>query len=121
MSSNVQSSLMSCTTGAWMRLIVAHHLGASPNACYVAGPEDWIYGSFNVCIPVTVSSSWRRKRQRLMLWFPLPYCVSDHFCPGNSDEKLRCEAGTYVWLQQNATDMVVQLTQYSTSRRQLQS
>ncbi|EAS32869.3 uncharacterized protein CIMG_13750 [Coccidioides immitis RS] len=73
---------------AWMRLIVAHHLGASPNACYVAGPEDWIYGSFNVCIPVTVSSSWRRKRQRLMLWFPLPYCVSDHFCPGNSNEKL---------------------------------
>ncbi|QVM06086.1 hypothetical protein D8B26_000799 [Coccidioides posadasii str. Silveira] len=92
---------------AWMRSIVAHHLGASPNACSVAGPEDWIYGSFNVCIPVTVSSSWRRKRQRLMLRFPLPYRVGDHFCPGNSDEKLRCEAGTYAWLQQNATDVPI--------------
>lgn len=35
--------------------IVAHHLGlASANACHIVDVEDWIHGSFNVCIRVDV-------------------------------------------------------------------
>ncbi|ERF74114.1 hypothetical protein EPUS_06383 [Endocarpon pusillum Z07020] len=36
-----------------------------------------------------------------MIRFPLPYQVGEAFRPGNADEKLRCEAGAYVWLQEN--------------------
>ncbi|KAK2807024.1 hypothetical protein FQN50_005598 [Emmonsiellopsis sp. PD_5] len=96
---------------SWMKAVVAHHLGLqSPDSCSMASQEDWIHGSFNVCIPVTVSSGWQGKTQtgqRLMLRFPLPYRVGDAFRPGNSDEKLRCEAGTYAWFQQNAADVPI--------------
>lgn len=86
----------------WMSAIVAHHLGLSPDVCDVSHPDDWVHGSFNVCIPVTLSSG-----KRLMLRFPLPYRVGDGFRPGNGDEKIRCEAGTYAWFQQNARDVPI--------------
>jgi hypothetical protein len=31
----------------------------------------------------------------------LPYRIGEDCCPGNGDEKVRCEAGTYAWLQEN--------------------
>ncbi|OJD15684.1 hypothetical protein AJ78_04060 [Emergomyces pasteurianus Ep9510] len=95
----------------WMKAIVAHHLGLhSPDCCSISDYDDWVHGSFNVCVPVTVSSDWKGKMQpsqRLMLRFPLKYRVGDSFQPGNGDEKLRCEAGTYAWFQQNAADVPI--------------
>lgn len=32
---------------------------------------------------------------QLVVLFPLPYCVGEAPWPGNADEKIRCEAGTY--------------------------
>lgn len=72
--------------------------------------DGWLHGSFNLCIPITVtvnnhnkSSRSRRRQQdsskRVMIRFPLPYRVGEDFRPGNADEELRCEAGTYAWLQ----------------------
>lgn len=75
---------------------VAHHLGLpSPSVCHVAAPKDWMQGSFNLCVPVTVGPS-----KRVLIRFPLPYRIGDKICPGNGDEKVRCEAGTYAWMQQ---------------------
>jgi hypothetical protein len=41
---------------SWMRAVVAHHIGLrSSNVCQVAEVDDWLHGSFNGCIPVTVT------------------------------------------------------------------
>ncbi|RFU30500.1 hypothetical protein B7463_g5814, partial [Scytalidium lignicola] len=79
-----------------IKALVVHHLGLrSPSACHVAEIREWMQGSFNLCIPVTVEKS-----KRVLVRFPLPYRTGDKIHPGNSDEKVRCEAGSYAWLQQ---------------------
>ncbi|KAE8153631.1 hypothetical protein BDV25DRAFT_22006, partial [Aspergillus avenaceus] len=89
----------------WIKNIVAHHLNLnSPDACHVSDVKDWLHGSFNVCIPVTVST---RSAKPVILRLPLPYRVGEDFIPGNGDEKVRCEAGTYAWLQENCPDVPV--------------
>ncbi|OOF95541.1 hypothetical protein ASPCADRAFT_6062 [Aspergillus carbonarius ITEM 5010] len=81
----------------WIRTVVAHHLSLkSPHNCRVAGKDDWLHGSFNVCIPVTVDYPQRNKR--VLLRVPLPYRIGEAFRPGNGDEKIRCEAATYAWI-----------------------
>lgn len=87
-----------------IQAIVAHHLGlASAEGCHVVDVEDWIHGSFNVCIRVDidVDSQQQNSEKQLMIRFPLPYRIGENCCPGNADEKVRCEAGTYAWIQQN--------------------
>ncbi|GLA68231.1 hypothetical protein AtubIFM55763_003300 [Aspergillus tubingensis] len=82
--------------------IVAHHLNLpSADTCHAVDVEEWIHGSFNVCIRVEVDSQGRDPRKQLMIRFPLPYRIGENSCPGNADEKVRCEAGTYSWLQEN--------------------
>ena len=94
----------------WIKAIVAHHLGLkSPDACLVTDEEEWFHGSFNVCVPVVISS-WKGREQpsqRVLIRFPLPYRVGEAFRPGNGDEKVRCEAGTYTWLQKNCPDIPI--------------
>lgn len=71
--------------------------------------ENWHHGSFNLCVPVTVTD-WKRRQQpgkRVLLRFPLPCRVGDAFHPGNGDEKIRCEAGAYAWLQENCPDVPI--------------
>ncbi|EAW15263.1 uncharacterized protein ACLA_059270 [Aspergillus clavatus NRRL 1] len=89
----------------WIKTIVAHHLNlSSPAVCRVSEVEDWLYGSFNVCIPVILSNS---DGKRVLVRFPLPYRVGDDFMPGNGDEKVKCEAGTYAWLEKNCPDVPI--------------
>ncbi|KKZ66798.1 hypothetical protein EMCG_07516 [[Emmonsia] crescens] len=89
----------------WIRAVVAHHLGLkSASACRVAEEENWLYGSFNVCVPVSIDC-WDGKR--VLIRFPLPYRVGEAVRPGNGDEKIRCEAGTYAWLQENCPDVPI--------------
>lgn len=89
----------------WIRTIVAHHLGLKSSAkCHVGEMQDWRHGSFNVCIPVIVDD-WNGSR--VLVRFPLPYRVGEAFNPGNSDEKIRCEAGAYAWLQENCSDVPI--------------
>ena len=88
-----------------MQAVVAHHLSLQlPDACNIADMSEWLHGSFNVCVPVTIST-WQGKR--VLLRFPLPYRVGDSFQPGNGDEKIRCEAGTYAWLDQNCPEVPI--------------
>lgn len=40
---------------SWLETIVAHHLNLrSSSACHIADIEEWVHGSFNVCVPVTI-------------------------------------------------------------------
>ena len=88
-----------------IRDIVIHHLNLKRDAkCTIADPSDWLQGSFNVCIPVQVSS---RDSQKLMLRCPLPYKLGDEQQSGNVEEKLRCEAATFTWIQENCPDVPI--------------
>ncbi|KAJ9248068.1 hypothetical protein C8Q69DRAFT_186948 [Paecilomyces variotii] len=93
----------------WIESIVAHHLNLGPSNCRMEDVENWRHGSFNLCVPVVVNG-WKWKQQpgeRVLLRFPLPYRVGDAFRPGNGDEKIRCEAGAYAWLQENCPDVPI--------------
>ncbi|PGH10633.1 hypothetical protein AJ79_05347 [Helicocarpus griseus UAMH5409] len=83
-----------------IQALAAHHLGLNADACHVSDPGDWLHGSFNVCIPISINQG-KRSVNRAMIRFPLPHRIGEAFRPGNADEKLRCEAGAYVWLQEN--------------------
>ncbi|KAL8977811.1 MAG: hypothetical protein Q9205_006466, partial [Flavoplaca limonia] len=51
---------------------------------------------------------WEQQAEkRVMIRFPLPYKVGEEDFPGNAEEKLRCEAATYVWLQQHCPDVPI--------------
>lgn len=89
---------------SWMKTVVAHHLNLPPAVCHVADMEDWLHGSYNVCVPIDIDS-WNGKR--VLLRFPLPYRVGEAYRPGNGDEKIRCEAGTYAWLQENCAGVPI--------------
>ncbi|KAL9039368.1 MAG: hypothetical protein Q9180_002570 [Flavoplaca navasiana] len=85
--------------------IVAHHLALrDPTDCWLSPLDDWLHGSFNMCIPVHVKRWEQQAEKRVMIRFPLPYKVGEEDFPGNAEEKLRCEAATYVWLQQHCPD-----------------
>ncbi|RWQ95292.1 hypothetical protein C8Q69DRAFT_469624 [Paecilomyces variotii] len=46
-----------------MKVIVAYHLGLlSAAACQVAEIKDWLHGSFNLCVPVTLGN-WTGRQQ----------------------------------------------------------
>lgn len=92
----------------WIKSIVAHHLNIKPSRCNIADSAEWLKGSFNVCIPVTVQG-WRgdQPQHRVLLRVPLPFKLGEAFRPGNADEKIRCEAGTYAWLQENHPDIPI--------------
>ncbi|KAK2787281.1 hypothetical protein FQN53_005440 [Emmonsiellopsis sp. PD_33] len=82
----------------WMVAVVGHHLGLKSSRCHVEDEEHWLYGSFNVCVLITIDD-WDVKR--VLIRFPLPYRVGEATMHGNGDEKIGCEAGTYAWLQEN--------------------
>lgn len=86
-----------------IKATVACHLGLrTTDQCSVVGVEDWIHGCFNVCIRVDVNDG-----RQVMFRCPLPYKIGEAFCPGNAEEKLRCEVGTYAWLQQNCSEIPI--------------
>lgn len=91
----------------WIGSIVAHHLNLhSLTFCQVADINEWLHGSFNVCIPVTINND-KGSKKRVLLRIPLPYRVGEEFMPGNGGEKVQCEAGAYAWLQENCPDVPI--------------
>ncbi|KAF2756136.1 hypothetical protein EJ05DRAFT_512686 [Pseudovirgaria hyperparasitica] len=82
--------------------LIHRHLGISQSDFVLSERAEWICGSFNICLPIHISSTHHLKLpQRALIRFPLPFGVGETFDPGNADEKLRCEAATYIWLQSN--------------------
>ena len=78
---------------------VAQHMSASqPPICRLSGPEKWMSGSYNVCIPAELSYG---RYQRLIVRIPLPHKVGEFNFPGNTDEKLSVEAATYAFIEDN--------------------
>lgn len=90
--------------------VVAHHLGTKSTDIAISWQEFWRHGSFNLCIPARVDVGRSVKPtlpQFVFLRFPLPYRVGEATRPGNSDEKVNCEAATYAWLQENCPSVPI--------------
>ncbi|RAH53124.1 hypothetical protein BO85DRAFT_166036 [Aspergillus piperis CBS 112811] len=93
---------------SWIQTVVSHHLNLrSGDACRVSQPDEWLHGSFNLCIPVQINMHNELGTNKMLVRIPLPYRIGEAFRPGNADEKLRCEAGTYAWMQQMAPSIRV--------------
>jgi hypothetical protein len=91
-----------------MQQLIARHLGLRESEFFLSDSSDWITGSFNMCIPVDINT--RRKPElpvQAILRFPLPFAVGETFRPGSMDEKLRCEAATYIWLRENCPSVPI--------------
>ncbi|KAK2792732.1 hypothetical protein FQN52_002794 [Onygenales sp. PD_12] len=89
-----------------IKAIVAHHLYLNRSCCIdIAHPSEWLNGSFNLCVPVSVRTP--RDSVRVLMRFPLPYKTAETIHPGNGDEKTRCEAGTYAWIAQECPDIPI--------------
>jgi len=87
--------------------LVSAHLGLkSPKDCQLTQPVDWIHGGFNICLPVNISCR-KHPGRRVIVRCPLPYKIGEIEHPGNAEEKLRCEAATYVWIQENCPDVSI--------------
>ncbi|KAL4942080.1 hypothetical protein BDV06DRAFT_222499 [Aspergillus oleicola] len=95
-----------------IKAVVASHCGlTNPDLVHVSPMYDdkrlfWIHGSFNVCIPVTVEQlGTSLPANKMALRVPLPYKVGEHYYPGNCEEKIRSEAATYIWINENCPDV----------------
>lgn len=84
--------------------LTKRHLGlGSKDACTVFDPQAWIRGSFNVCIPVEVKSG--SLSRKVVLRCPMPHKLAEAKYPGTVDEKLSCEVGAYIWMQDQCADV----------------
>lgn len=85
-----------------MEAVVSHHLHVSREACRTPWVNEWIHGSFNICIPIYVHGE-----KRVIIRFPLPYKIGESTSPGNAEEKLRCEVATYAWMQSHCPSIPI--------------
>jgi hypothetical protein len=83
--------------------LVSFHLVVGK--CRASDSETWLYGSFNVCIPVFISPP--STIRSVLFRIPLPYKVGEAKFSGNVDEKLRCEVASYLWIQDNCPDVPI--------------
>ncbi|KGO69187.1 hypothetical protein PITC_096000 [Penicillium italicum] len=86
--------------------IASHHLGLGPSdTCRTGDVNEWVHGSFNVCIPLYLSKQGQYLGKRALIRFPLPYKIGEFKNPGNVDEKLRCEAATFIWIHSHCPEI----------------
>ncbi|KPM43361.1 hypothetical protein AK830_g3204 [Neonectria ditissima] len=84
---------------------VSRHLGLSTSErCQLSERDEWMRGNFNLCIPVYLENWSRRTGKRVVIRFPLPYKLGEADFPGNVEEKLRCEAATFIWIQEHCPE-----------------
>ena len=85
--------------------IVSQHLYLRTHQhCIVADSSEWLPGTFNVCIPISIRYPQPR---RLMLRCPLPHRMGRRYGTALTDEKIRCEAATYAWISKHYPDVPI--------------
>lgn len=88
--------------------IVAYHLGLTTSEkCRIGEVKEWIHGSFNVCVPVSIDNWQRYPGRRVIIRLPLPYKIGEATHPGNAEGKLRCEIATFLWMRQHCRDVPI--------------
>ncbi|KAF1737561.1 hypothetical protein CRV24_003181 [Beauveria bassiana] len=69
--------------------------------CRIVPSELWGFGSFNVAVLV------RLPRKNVYLRLPFLHRIGEQHFPGNAEEKLRTEVGTYLWLHEHCPDVPI--------------
>lgn len=89
--------------------IISQHLNVPCSDFRLGDVREWLHGSFNACLPFYINANPRTSRlpKKGIIRFPLPYKIGEKPCPGNVDEKVRCEAATYIWLQRSCPKIPV--------------
>jgi len=90
--------------------LISRHLGVPQSDFVLSQPSEWIWGGFNICLPIHIHLGAARHHklpERALIRFPLPFNVGEEFSPGSVDEKLRCEAATYIWLRSNCPSIPI--------------
>ncbi|KAF2669045.1 hypothetical protein BT63DRAFT_249075 [Microthyrium microscopicum] len=80
--------------------VVSRHLGIPTSGFELTSPDEWLTGSFNLCIFIH-SIKGPNLPGRAILRIPLPFNAGETFSLGSCEEKLRCEAATYIWLSRH--------------------
>ena len=97
--------------GLNIEALVSFHLGLSANeGCRMAEVTEWICGYYSVCIPIYVNGRrqlFGEAGRRVLFRVPLPYKMGEEHRPGNVGEKLRCEAATFLWIQEKCPEVPI--------------
>jgi hypothetical protein len=84
--------------------IAKHHLGLGSEPSYtVLEQSTWIQGGFNICVPIEANLGNLSKK--LIFRCPMPHKLAENIYPGTVDEKLSCELGAYMWMQDKCPDI----------------
>lgn len=70
--------------------------------CRIIDSKLWRSGSFNVAILVRLP-----RGKNVYLRLPFLHRIGECTFPGNVDEKIRTETGTYLWLQKHCPDIPI--------------
>lgn len=89
-----------------IRELISRHLQIPESDFVIAEPSGWIEGAFNICLGIGISKErYPHLPQRALIRFPMPFNIGEGFAPGAMDEKLRCEAATYIWMRENCPNI----------------
>ncbi|KAL7914479.1 hypothetical protein GGI35DRAFT_466462 [Trichoderma velutinum] len=86
-----------------IKALTRHHLRLDKEEIIILPTTDWLRGAFNLCIPLQVKNG--RACREYMFRCPMPHKLAEAQYPGTVDEKMRCEVGAYVWMQENCSDV----------------
>ncbi|KAK3693277.1 hypothetical protein B0T22DRAFT_476134 [Podospora appendiculata] len=102
-------SIRVLANGLWrqrasIEALTRQHLGlGSHDSCTVLDRGEWIRGGFNICVVLAIASGGRSSK--VVFRCAMPYKLAEARYPGTVDEKLGCEAGAYVWMQERCPDI----------------
>ncbi|CAK7201390.1 hypothetical protein SEUCBS139899_004094 [Sporothrix eucalyptigena] len=87
-------------------IVAAEHVGAvCAEDVQLAASEDWIYGRSTLCVPFTTVVG--KNPLHGLVRFPFPDTRDAEAYPTSIDERVRCEAGTHIWMKMTCPDVSV--------------
>ena len=87
---------------------VAHHLDVPAANVTVSHPTEWSHGSFNTCVPISISGTEDKSiPTKVLLRLVSPYKNSAEYSLDGTNEKLRCEAATYIWMREHTPEIPI--------------
>lgn len=94
------------SSSSHIRELVSRQLQIPESDFVIDEPSAWIEGGFNICLGIEINNGHHpHLPPTAVIRFPLPFNVGEDYAPGAMDEKLRCEAATYIWLKENCSNI----------------
>lgn len=85
--------------------LTRYHLSLGRHdVCHVLERREWSWAGFNICVLLEITSPGRQTRKVIFLC-AMPHKLAEARYPGTVDEKLGCEVGAYVFMQENCSDI----------------